>query len=122
MNKLSLLGLNKEKHKLIFRFKKTRNFFKVFPELLDSLKLDKTASFYQFDEEDIFLEEHGLSTFKAEKGSKIEIEDLLETTKNDKYELDIFYGKNDIIIVIRSSSVAEKRLTEELLKIAKFKE
>ncbi|MFA5887205.1 MAG: hypothetical protein WC852_00655 [Candidatus Nanoarchaeia archaeon] len=112
--KLKLLGLGKEEGRVSFTFKKNIAFLETFPAFLFALELEKTATFYGF-EDNLGL----FSTMKPEDGLK-DLSDIIENTRNEKYDLDIFFGSENIIVIIRTKTDEQQSLLQMLKKIAEF--
>jgi len=105
VNKLKLIGLGNEENRNYFVFKKDNSFFSLFPSFLENLGLNKLGILYEHIEEPQDVND---------------LIDVLENTKNDEFDLDIFYGKDNFIVIIRTDKVNRNRLIMEIKKIADF--
>lgn len=111
---IKLLGISKAEGRVSFTFKKDIAFLETFPAFLSALGLEKTATFYGFeDNQGLF------STLKEGNGLK-DLSDMVEHTSNEKYDMDIFFGSKDIIVVIRTKTDEQQSLLQMLEKIAEF--
>ena len=95
MKKIKLLGLGTSEKRSYFTFEKSEDFFPAFSYFLKKISADMPGSFYANSEGDFELEKEC---------------DLLENVRNEEYDIDIFYGKTRINIVIRSNIPREKYL------------
>src|SRR3989344_3391695 len=102
MAKIKITALGNFNKRNYFIIDKNSLFFIVFPRFLEELQLDKTGVLYEYSEEPFDIND------------KI---DIIENTKNQIYDLDLFYGKERIIIVIRTD---EKNRMDLLKKIKQF--
>jgi hypothetical protein len=92
MKKIKLLGLGNEKGRSYFVFEKTMDFFPFLSSFLDKLNLEKTGTLYEYQNKTLLMDE---------------LVDRLENVKNDFFDIDIFFGKETITIVIRSEKDRE---------------
>lgn len=90
-----------------FTFEKSRDFFPAFLNFFKNLDLetDKPASFYAYDEKVLDLNK---------------TTDVYEHTANKSYDIDFFFGKEKIIVVIRCN-LKWKELINLMKEIADFK-
>lgn len=105
MNRLKLIGLGNKDNRNCFIFKKDNSFFSLFPAFLESLGLDKLSIMYEHSEEPQDINE---------------LIDIQDNVKNDEFDLDVFYGKNNFIVIIRTSEVNRNKLITEIKKIADY--
>lgn len=105
MNKLKLIGLGNKENRNYFVFKKDNSFFSLFPTFLENLNLDKLSVLYEHSEEPQDIND---------------LIDLQDNTKNDEYDLDIFYGKENFIVIIRTDPTNRNELITEIKKIADY--
>ncbi|MBT3297718.1 hypothetical protein HN385_02245 [archaeon] len=106
MIKLKLIGLGNNGYWNYFIFQKDNHFLSIFPTLLEKLDLSKTSSLHEFVEE------------KYDINEKV---DLLEQTQNQSYDLEIFYGKDKIIVVIRTEEKNREDVLDKIKDISEFK-
>ena len=106
MKRLKLKGIGNESNRIFFVFEKDDKFFTNISFFLANLSLDKTGIMYGHDEKKKDIK----NTF-----------DVLENTKNKDYDLDIFYGKSRIIVVIRTDEKNRDIIIKNLKKIADYK-
>jgi hypothetical protein len=99
MKKLKLFGLGNNDERSYFIFEKSLDFFSLFSDFLTKLGMQKSGSFYDYENDSIDLEE---------------TIDIVENMSDKNYDIDIFYGKNKIIVVIRS--VIEREYVINLIK------
>lgn len=105
MKKLKLVGMGNDVRRSYFIFKKDNSFFSLFPLFLEELGLEKLGILYEHDEESQDLD------------SVIDIQD---TTRNREFDLDIFYGTENCIVVIRTDEINRTRLINAIKKIADY--
>jgi hypothetical protein len=105
MNKLKLIGLGNKDNRNHFIFKKDNSFFSLFPDFLESLGLDKLSIMYEHSEEPQDINE---------------LIDIQDNLRNDEFDLDIFYGKDKFIVIIRTSEANRNKLITEIKKIADY--
>ncbi len=107
MNKIKLLGMGNVGSRSHFTFKKSIDFFPAFFIFLKNLDLDidKPANFYAYDKKILDLNK---------------ITDTYEHTENKDYDIDFFFGKDKIIVVIRSN-LKWNELMNLMKEIADFK-
>jgi len=105
MNKLKLVGLGNKENRYYFIFKKDNSFFSLFPTFLENLKLDKLGVLYENSEEpqDIY-----------------DLVDIQDNVKNEEFDLDIFFGRDNFIVVIRTDESNRNKLISEIKKIADY--
>lgn len=89
MEKIKLYGLGNSGERSYFVFEKRLSFFRSFATFLDALNIEKPVSFYEYDENALNLDD---------------VTDTAEHTKNDEYDIDFFYGKNRIVVLIRTKN------------------
>lgn len=104
LGKIQLLGLGNEGKRSYFVFEKKLSFFPLFSSFLESIGTERPASFYQYDERSINL---------------CDVTDSVEHTNNGVYDIDIFYGENRIVVVIRTS-IDRAIFLPKIKKIAKY--
>jgi len=100
MEKIKLYGLGSDDNYSYFIFDKKIEFIKLFSAFLEKIGIDKLPYLYQIDE-----------------GSLISIDeatDTIEHVYNGNFDVEVFYGKEKIIVVIRSNEDREKYI--EMIK------
>ncbi|NIA04055.1 MAG: hypothetical protein GWP09_01765 [Nitrospiraceae bacterium] len=105
MNKLKLIGLGNNGNRSYFIFKKDNSFFSLFPTFLKNLGLNKLSIMYENSEEPQDINK---------------LIDTQDNTRNNDFDLDIFYGKNNFIVVVRTRESNRDRLMTEIKKIADY--
>lgn len=105
MNKLKIIGMGNLDKRTYFVFKKDNCFFSLFPNFLENLGLDKLGILYEHSEEPQDIND---------------LIDIQDTTKNKAFDLDIFYGKDNFIVIIRTDQKNKNRLMTEIKKIAEY--
>ena len=105
MNKLKLIGLGNKDNRNYFVFKKDNSFFSLFPTFLENLDLDKLGIMYEHSEEPQDIND---------------LIDVQDNVKNNEFDLDIFYGKDSFIVIIRTDEINRNRLINEIKKIADY--
>jgi hypothetical protein len=105
MKKIKLFGLGDEGNRSYFVFEKTLDFFPLFSKFLSKFEIEKTISFHEYEEKALNLED---------------ITDISENTKNEYFDIDIFYGKEKIFVVIRTELPREKYF-DVIKSISEFK-
>lgn len=105
MNKLKLIGMGNSGKRNYFVFKKDNSFFSLFPNFLESLGLDKVSVLYEHSEEPQDIND---------------LIDIQANVKNDKFDLDIIFGEDKFIVIIRTDEVNRDKLISELKKIATY--
>ncbi len=113
MIKAKILGMGNDG---IFNYiivNKNKSLFKWMSKLFrDSLEIE----FYEYDE---YKNKKGEWTTRKRRME--EFTDKHESYGNKKAEIDIFYGKNKIFIMLRTSLEARKKLMKVLDKISSWK-
>lgn len=89
--------------KIGFIFKKQQAFFECLRKLLISLGWDKWETIEGREEDKI-------SKWK----------DIVDYYQNKSYSIDIFYGRNKIIFVVRGNKKSRQKLINEISKISKW--
>lgn len=111
MKKLKLCGIRKDENRAEFTIDKTQSFVPIIRKLITKFTGDKPFYFLLKDEE--------------ENGPVDErIGDLTDScvhTKHKEYEFDIFFGKEKIILVVRSSLKNQKKFVKEIMKFCVWK-
>jgi hypothetical protein len=105
MKKIKLLGIGNTNERHYFIFEKTLEFFPAFLKFFEQTKVSKTGSFYDYDENNTDLESHT---------------DIIENTHNEEYDIDIFFGKDKIIVVIRTE-IEKKQLMKYINEFSEIK-
>ena len=103
--KIKLVGLGNDEGRDYFVFSKEDSFLESFPLFLDRLCLGKTPSLHEYGEEPYPISEKS---------------DLVERTSNHAYDVDLFYGKARIIIVVRSDEEHRPEVLDAVKAIAEF--
>jgi hypothetical protein len=108
--KLTLIGTDNDGFRHRYSCTKNESFKKIFIRLMAALDFEEEKiknTFWSHDEDERPIE------------LKIsEFEDVCNHYQNKKYDVDIFYGKKKIIIVIRTKN--RKDLVFSLRKLSKF--
>jgi len=105
MNKLKITGLSNLGKRSVYIFQKENSFFSLFPIFLDSLNLEKLGTFYTYDAKPFNIKE---------------LVDNEDHTENKDYDLDVYYGKDKIIVVIRTNEKNREKVINEIKKISEF--
>jgi hypothetical protein len=105
MDKLKLLGLGNNENRSYFIFKKRNAFFLTFPFFLEELGLEKIGILYEHSENDVDIREYV---------------DIQENVKNDVFDVDIFFGEDKFIVVVRTDEFNRPKLMRTIKKIANY--
>ncbi|HII71164.1 TPA: hypothetical protein HA265_00225 [Candidatus Woesearchaeota archaeon] len=95
MEKLKLYGTGNEDARSYFVFEKSLNFFPLFGKFLAKIRVGKPGSFYEYEDNALNLED---------------VTDSLENMRDELYDIDIFYGKERIIVTVRTKVPQETYL------------
>lgn len=112
MKKLKLFGIKKNKKQVEFTIEKSQEFVPLIQNLVKKLTGEVDWQLFVGTDK------------KTGKCVDEKIEDWTDRYKHRKYknyELDIFIGKNRIILVTRSSIQNQKRFIDELMNFCKWK-
>ena len=102
MKKMQLVGIGHDVGRSYFVFPKDELIFSTLPLLLDKLGLPKTGSLYD----------------PVDPASLI---DLVENTRNATHDVDLFFGKDRINLVVRTDERNRGALIEAVKAVADFK-
>ncbi len=111
MKKLKLCGIKKDENRAEFTIDKTQNFVAIIKKIV--IKLTGEVDWQLFSCDD---PEGGCVDEKLEN-----LTDWCVYRKYKNYELDIFVGKEKIILVVRSSLKNQKKIVKELMKFCAWK-
>lgn len=112
MSKLKLFGIKKDKERAEFIIEKSQEFIPLIQKLVK--EVTGKVDWYLFIGTD-------KKTGKCVDEKIDNYTDRCEYKKYKDYELDIFVGKNRIVLVTRSSLQNQKRFTDKLLKLCEWK-
>ncbi len=107
-----LMGTDNDGVRHRYSVEKNDGFKGVFIKFMEELGFDGAAIKKQFEEHH-FDDETEEEVYKTLKVS--EIVDVCKYYKNNEYELDVFYGKDKIILVIRTNQKKERVRRAKLL-------
>lgn len=102
MEKLKLFARGNEKDRNFFIIEKNQTFFSLFPKFLLNCGFRNN----------IYLDEYQDNAPRID-----DFIDMQENFKNENYDIDLIYGKDKIILIIRTSVNLRDKLTEGIQSI-----
>ncbi len=88
-NKINLVGSGNNEKRTFYIFKKDRNFFKIFPDLLEKLGFG-------------LISEAIKEKYQSQEDKIWELKSYLDNFINEKFDIDLIIASNRIILIIRS--------------------
>ncbi len=110
MKKLKIFGINKDEGHAEIILEKSQDFIPMIRKVVKQLTGE--------DDYELFIEESATSGCADEKIEKWT--DRCKHRKYKEYELDLFVGKNRIIIAVRSSAKNQKIFIDKMMKFCKW--
>lgn len=116
MKKLRLYGLIKSEARNVFIIEKKKIFLDNFVKFLEALNFDRISIVTELFK----LMGSSDDNYSAKKYSNKLYEDEFFYFENKKYKVDLFFGKNKIILSIFTSSDDQKKITQLIMNFCKF--
>ncbi len=107
MSKLKLYGISKQENRVHFRLGKKQAFLDVFRKILLRFGF-WDARYWHYDE-------------IKDKDDKINnLTDFCDHLQNEKYDIDIIFGKKRIIVIVRAKQKDKDKFIKELNKFCEW--
>jgi hypothetical protein len=108
MKKHKLIGLGSSGNRNFYIFQKESSFIYLFPVFLKSLGFKNTGVYEDYKED------------KKNKPDIKTMNNFVEHFKNEKYDIDLIYTLDKIILIIRGSSTNRENLVSAIKKISDY--
>lgn len=112
MKKLKLHGLKKGETHNVFQIEKNESFLEYFREFLHALGFKKHATAIEL----LKLLGNSDDNYSAKKYSDELYQDKYFYFKNEEFKIDVFFGKERVIVSIFTSSDNQQKLTSLIMK------